>query len=54
MEMYTTHTNYLPSAIINKAWRWQYLTHKKVATKIKVFFHELNREHTKIDKALWQ
>lgn len=52
--MYTTHTHYLPMAIINKVWRLQYLTRQKVARAIKLYFHELNRELTKIFKELWQ
>jgi hypothetical protein len=54
MEFRTYQVNFLPMAIINKVWRWQYLTRKRVARAIKLYFYELNREHTKINNALWR
>ena len=51
---YTYRVKWLPMAIANKAWRWQYTTRKKIECKIKLFFYELNREHAKINNALWR
>jgi hypothetical protein len=40
-EFHTYQVKFLPMAIYNKVWRWQYMTRKKIATKIKVFFYRM-------------